>query len=211
MFYVMIAYLLLSKARNRVVIVSYITLTLLIILCFYVIPYHPYLFASINRVLPLIIHYPFFFAGILFYKVKDEGGTLWRYISLIICFTLALMVFKYSSRTADYVSTTEYFYVLLIYFSIFLLLIKGWLGFLKVRLLLFLGNISFAFYLIHQYIGRYFLMNKLINVYHVNYWVSFIIALSFSILLASLITYRLDERLRYWLNKYLSSGIFNLN
>ena len=211
MFYVMILVLLMSNALNKIIIVSYVILISLAITRFYVIPYHPYVYDSINSALPLIIHYPFFFAGIMFYKLKDEGGTLGGYLALVICFLLASQVFKYSSRAANYLSATQYCFILLIYFSIFLLLINGWLAFLKVKLLLFLGKISFAFYLIHQYIGRYFLLNKLINIYKINYWIGVSIALLFSIGLASVITYRLDRRVRLWLDKYLSSNaVFSL-
>jgi peptidoglycan/LPS O-acetylase OafA/YrhL len=95
--------------------------------------------------------------------------------------------------------------MLVIYFSLFILFVNNKLGFIVSKWSLFLGKISFALYLIHQYISIRVIIPYLVDDLHYNFWLASLFgALPVVILLASLITYfievpfskKLKEKLR---------------
>ncbi|HVW98171.1 MAG TPA: acyltransferase [Mucilaginibacter sp.] len=211
MFYLLIAFLLLLNGLNKIEIIGVLILSLSVFLYFCLLPYYPLIYHSINRAFPLINHWPMFFAGILFYKQKKDKETILRYVLIVVCFFVGLLVFRKASRTADFISIFQYGIVLTIYFLLFFLLVKDLLKFINFNFFIFLGNISYTLYLIHQYIGRDLLLKNITN-YTKLYWgVGCLLSVLFSVFLSIVITYYLEPPLRKILKKSLFDGRYMKN
>ena len=156
--------------------------------------------------IPLTQFIPLFFAGTIFYKIYTYSNKLLQnYTIVIICLISQILLFQYSGRSRAFISQSEYALMLLIYFTLFTLFVNNKLNFIVSKWTLFLGKISFALYLIHQYISIRLIIPFLTNKLHISFWIAaFIIALPIVILIASLITYyieipmskRMKEKLR---------------
>jgi peptidoglycan/LPS O-acetylase OafA/YrhL len=98
----------------------------------------------------------------------------------------------------------EYGIMLTVYFGLFVLFINGKLKFIVSKPTVFLGKISYALYLIHQFLTISFLIPYLEESWGINFWIaSIVIALPIAIALAALITYYVEIPVnRYVRNKY---------
>ena len=90
----------------------------------------------------LLDHGHFFFAGILFYRMKHEGFTLVRWLLLAICVFAAWYVRDVAHAASLVVSS-----------ALFLGFITGNLKWIILPPIIFLGEISYPLYLLHQNIG----------------------------------------------------------
>jgi peptidoglycan/LPS O-acetylase OafA/YrhL len=78
---------------------------------------------------------------------------------------------------------------------------KGYLAFLKHKSLLFLGSISYTLYLVHENIG--FVIIRTLDKYGISSNTSIFIAIVLSILLASTITFLIEQpMMRFIKEKY---------
>lgn len=76
------------------------------------------------------------------------------------------------------------------------------------RITLFLGKISFALYLIHQYLSIGVIIPLLVNKLHLNFWVaSLCIALPVVILMATFITFYIEIPLSRKMKEFLQSRL----
>ncbi len=94
------------------------------------------------RTAAMLEHGHFFFAGVLFYLMKTEGFTLTRWLLLLACIVAAWFVRDVSHALALGVASL-----------LFLAFITGRLRWIVVAPLVFLGDISYPLYLLHQNIG----------------------------------------------------------
>ncbi len=94
------------------------------------------------RTAALLDHGHFFFAGVLFYRMKSDGFTLPRWLLLTTCITAAW-----------YVRDLPHALALSVASILFLAFITGRLRWIVVTPLVFLGDISYPLYLLHQNIG----------------------------------------------------------
>lgn len=93
-----------------------------------------------------------FIIGISFYKIKSEEAKWWNHLLVLGSFLASLVI-----------SDSLYKHVfLLLFIVVFYLFIYGKLKWIRLKPLIILGEISYALYLIHQFIG-YFIINKLIE------------------------------------------------
>lgn len=90
----------------------------------------------------LLEHGQYFFAGVLFYRMKSEGFTLQRWLLLIACIAAAW-----------YVRDAPHAISLIVSSALFVGFITGRLGCIVIAPLVFLGDISYPLYLLHQNIG----------------------------------------------------------
>ncbi|MEK4129107.1 hypothetical protein NYE67_05460 [Solibacillus sp. FSL W8-0474] len=90
------------------------------------------------------------------------------------------------------------------FFGIFYLLINKKLRFLNTSPLIFLGTISYSFYLVHQNIGYIIIFN--LEKYGFNSEFFLIIPLAGSIILATLITYFIEKPIQ----KFVSNKSKNI-
>lgn len=145
----------------------------------------------------LITGYSYLFiAGISFYKIWNNGGSLG---SLKYHF-LILLCLIYS-----FAKDIEEGFVVLLCFGLFYLFVfqklKIITSFKLFKPFVFLGDISYSLYLIHQFIGMIiiFYLSKYIE----NYLVLLTIPIIFSVLLAWLITRFLEKTIQQKLKKML--------
>jgi peptidoglycan/LPS O-acetylase OafA/YrhL len=107
-------------------------------------------FVEAFKFLFILSHAPLFIAGIGFYTLKiapDKQQVLKSHI-LILASLAVEMLILYQIR---YISVV--YYCVFMFFVVFYLFVYGKLKFLQNRILLFLGAISYPFYLLHQNIG----------------------------------------------------------
>jgi peptidoglycan/LPS O-acetylase OafA/YrhL len=137
-----------------------------------------------------------FFAGIVFYKIWEGKRTVLHYGLIFLC--LALNLWFHHTKPEGMVAT-------LIIFSIMGLFAHGFLAFIAVRPLLFLGQISYALYLLHQNIG--FIIIRALQAKGYTSVVTLLIPIAVSIVLAYLITEYVEKpsikwlRERFWVKK----------
>lgn len=155
---------------------------------------------------PLLQFFPLFLAGIVLYKIKtDKSKIALKYTLFVFCFVCQVLLFQYAGRSQYYISHLEYAFILSVYFGIFAFFVNGKLGFLVTKLTVFLGKISFAMYLSHQFISLVIVIPFLTNKLHIHPFVaSAFIALPFVVLLATGITYFVEIPLSKVMKKKLT-------
>ncbi len=138
--------------------------------------------------------FPLFFAGILLYKIRiTKGNNALKYSLFVLCFICQVILFNYAGRSKYYIDQIEYAMILSVYFGLFALFVNGKLGFIVSKWTLFLGKISYALYLSHQFISLVIIIPFLTNKLHINTVIaSLFIALPIVILLATFITYYIE-------------------
>ncbi len=127
--------------------------------------------------IPLVIYFPLFYSGILFYKLKFDKKTVARWALLLISFSIQLLLFDkfYSNRPE--LSFTQYFVILIIFYGAFILYLFNKLVFIVNTYTVWLGSISYCLYLIHQVIGVQTIMPFLFEYLHINFTTAFILTL----------------------------------
>jgi len=158
-------------------------------------------FYSNTSIVRLIINYfplsqflPLFFSGILFYKIyRAQKHILINYLLIAFCLISQIVLFDLTGVSRYFLSIWSYSSMLLLYFILFYLFINNKLIFIVSNITIFLGKISFALYLIHEYISVEIILPYLTKQLNINFWISAIfITLPLVILLATLITYYIE-------------------
>jgi len=155
---------------------------------------------------PLTQFVPLFLAGILFYQLKYSTTNKFLTITMILCCYFAqILLYKSGGRSSGYITHSAYKVMVGLYFLLLFLFVYGKLKWIVNDVTLYLGKISFALYLIHQYVSINciipFLLRKEVNYYIAAY----LIALPVCILVASLITFYIEKPVGSWMkNKLLS-------
>jgi peptidoglycan/LPS O-acetylase OafA/YrhL len=153
--------------------------------------------------LPLISHFQLFLAGITFYKMKTAGVTLYRQIVLLVCALFTFYLYDKSGRSHFFIGLVPYAVMVAIYFVVFYFLIFDKLKFLNVKVLTFLGGISYCIYLIHQEAGRV-LYAYLTSVHALNSYVAIGLIFILILLVSVFVTYLIEKpAISYIRNKFL--------
>ncbi len=129
----------------------------------------------------ILCFWQYFFAGIVFYKIKMKGDTWWRHAQLALCFIVQNLI-------SDNVISIFCFAACL---GLFYLFIYGKLAWIAQKPLLFLGTISYSLYLVHQNIG-YIIIGQLDKI-GVSAWLRFLIPTAVAIAIATLMTYLIEK------------------
>jgi len=177
---------------------TYVLLTLLLLTVFLL--YFKIDTNWVNRMyflLPIALFLPFFIAGIAFYKIySTKQHLVFNYTLIIVCLLIRLYFLKLSYTYHDPSKTVgfyEHSAMDVLFFGIFFLLMKDKMGFIVNRYTLFLGKISYALYLIHQYVSITYILPYTTEKLHINFWIaSLFITLPIVILLATLITFYVE-------------------
>ncbi len=150
-----------------------------------------------------------FFAGICFYKIYNKKGNLILNYSFSIFFLAnQILIFRYAGRSSDHISHFQYAGMLIAFFVIFILFVNNKLNFIATKSSIFIGKISFALYLIHQFFGVKFLIPILVDDYKINFWVaSVLITLPITILVATAITFFIEIPV----NRFVRARFFKKN
>lgn len=124
----------------------------------------------------------FFVGGVCFFKIY-KGLASWMTV-FILLLSLVSTIFIYSIRD---------FLVYSVLYALFFLSISGWLAFLRSKLFVSLGTISYSLYLIHQNIG-YVIINQFYR-WNLTPSVGIVLAVFISLLLAHLLTQYIEKPL----------------
>ena len=114
--------------------------------------------AGAIRQLEHFAHLPLFLTGIVMYRIIRNGVGAAGILNLILAIGAAILLFNTGGRSRYYMNQYEYAFILTLLTVVFYLAVSGRLAFLNIKPLLFLGKISYSFYLIHQYFTVRFLM-----------------------------------------------------
>lgn len=145
------------------------------------------------RVIPFLQFVPLFFSGILFYKIYTENQhRLERYLLLLFCFAAQVYMFPVVGRAHFYVSQKDYLFCISAYYLLFTLFVNNKLQFIVNPVTLFFGKISFALYLIHQFVSKEIILPYLLETLHLSFFLACLICTVIVIGLASLVTFYIE-------------------
>ncbi|KAA3436684.1 acyltransferase family protein [Rufibacter hautae] len=119
--------------------------------------------ATVNG-FPLLIVWPSFYAGIIFNKIKYDQPSAWRWILIGLCLLTSILSISNSHTihgVVNYLSPAENVGMTVLYFLVFYLAINSYVPFFINKASLFLAQISYCLYLVHNEIGRLFVQPKL--------------------------------------------------
>ena len=146
---------------------------------------------------PLINFLPLFLMGLVFYKMRSEGATLFRYLTLLCCFAVQNATYSQQTILSIFaVSRVEYAIIIAVYMLTFQLFVLGKLSFIVNGFTLFLGRISYTLYLFHQFISLNILLPFFMDRWHLRYLLSCSLCFITCIVVASIITIFVDEPIR---------------
>ncbi|QHL86267.1 acyltransferase family protein [Nibribacter ruber] len=114
---------------------------------------------SILRYFPLLVVWPAFYAGILFNRLKYDGGNTTRWLLLLLSYSMAVFAISNSDEihpVTTVISMTVHAVMTTVYFLFFYLSINNRIPFIVNKATLFLASISYCLYLIHNRIGNGF-------------------------------------------------------
>jgi peptidoglycan/LPS O-acetylase OafA/YrhL len=200
-FYIVMLFFFCISLLEKIETIGFFMVAFLMLNDYYLTIWAPRVAEYISFMFPLLNYFPLFLAGILFYKLRYNRHTPFRYLLLAFCLIVEVMVFDKSRSSDLIVNSYEYLFVLLIYFTLFFLFVTGRLGFIVNRVTLFLGSISYSLYLIHLNLGSGFIIPKVQR--YAGFPAALITAIAVSILSAYLITRFVEQPcLKYIRKKY---------
>ncbi|MCF8464508.1 MAG: acyltransferase [Flavobacteriales bacterium] len=143
---------------------------------------------------PLFQFLPLFLAGTVFYKLHQSNeGMVGKIILLIFCLISQVLLYHIAGSSLNYITQVQYGLMLLLYFGLFGLFISNRLSFIVSKPSLFLGKISYALYLVHQFVSTQLIIPYFHGELGMNFWVvALFIALPVVVGLAALITYKIE-------------------
>jgi len=147
--------------------------------------------AVIMRQCPLLPFLPLFIAGSLFYKLHTtRTHMVYNYVLIVILMLCQISLFRFAGRSNYYISLQQYSILLGCFFLLFVLFLHGKLRWIVNPVSLFLGKISYALYLVHQYITLVIILPFFMDYVGLSFWVTVVcIALPMLAALAAIITY----------------------
>ena len=134
-----------------------------------------------------------FIIGIYFYKLMHEKNKWMNHLFILMSLLVAFFINTSVSKSL----------FLIVFITFFYLLVYKKLDWLKFAPLAKLGEISYALYLTHQFIG-YIIIAFLIKSNITNPFMLICIPLSLSILISALITFYLEKPLRNFTNRHIT-------
>lgn len=155
----------------------------------------PFIFKYSRGLFSLVNHFPLFFAGILFYKIKFRQGRIRYKVPLLAaCFVAQIILYPDGGTSYLYISQAEYAVMLSLYFAVFSLYAFNVPLHIVNRATVFLGTISYSLYLVHKFVCKSLIIPLLEEEMHLNFWfVVFGVCLPLVIILATLITYLVEK------------------
>jgi len=159
------------------------------------------------KFIPFLQFVPLFLAGINFYKLYTNKETvLKKYLFITFCLLVQISLFKYAGRSKSYINAYEYAGMLSLYFILFAAFINNKLHFIISRYTLFFGKISYALYVVHEYVSIKIIIPLLVNKLHVPFFIAaFGVALPIVIILATLTTFYIEIPLGKTLKKKMEA------
>ena len=149
---------------------------------------------SAFELIPLLEFFPLFFAGIMFYQIHStQNDRFLNYLLIVGCLICQILLFNHAGRSRLFIDHLSYSVMLVIFFSLFTLFVNNKLKFIVTKPTLFLGKISFALYLVHQFVSIGIIYPYFVDKLHYNFWlITLCVALPTVIGIATLITYKIE-------------------
>lgn len=205
LFYILMGIILTMKSQRIIVPLGIAICSVLVIAAFNV--DQNFSVKEVFMKIPLLYHFPLFFAGIVFFK-KFEGSLSTRYFlfALTLAFVAQMALFPHTWRACKHITQGEYVFVLALFFGAFLLFLEGKLEWISNPITLFLGKISFPLYLTHQYLSINLIIPYFMWKHELSLWqAALFIALPASVAIATLIHYTAEIHLSKWIKTRLLS------
>jgi peptidoglycan/LPS O-acetylase OafA/YrhL len=146
-----------------------------------------------TNAIPILIYFPLFYSGILFYKLKFVQQTTIRWLLLLVSFLLQLYIFNTLYSNRGYLSFAEYAISLSVIYSLFIMYIFNKLNFVVNKATLWLGSISYVLYLLHKVIGTNLIMPLLSTKFGINFTLSLAITLCLVCLMAQCVVKYIEK------------------
>jgi len=179
LFYLLMAFLMLFKKTNNVLLYNIPILIICLINYFW----------QITFLWRLLYYVPLFMIGISMYNI--HVGKKENYFHILIVCNLAMSIFLYQNLRGNIFPITLYATSFTSFVGIFYLFVYGKLKFLgNSKVLVFLGAISYSLYLIHENVG--FIIINYLDTYFEMKNLSITIAIIVSIVLAYVVTFYLE-------------------
>ncbi len=142
----------------------------------------------------ILLYLPLFLSGTIFYNLYiNNEKKAQRYSLLVICLIAQILSYNYTDRFRFSVNQMQYSIMLIVYYTLFTLIVNQKLSFIVSRITLFLGKISFAVYLIHQAFSVKILLPFFMEDLKFNFWISSLVfSIPIVIVIATLITYFIE-------------------
>ena len=133
-----------------------------------------------------------FIIGISFYKIKSGEAKWWNHLFIALSFLVSFLTRE---------QAIERHFMTLVFIAVFYLFAYGKLKWIKLKPLIILGEISYALYLIHQFIG-YVIINKLIKNGVENSIFLILIPSIITIIVAYAITFYIEKPIQLIMRNY---------
>jgi peptidoglycan/LPS O-acetylase OafA/YrhL len=160
---------------------------------------------EITDSIPLLIYFPLFYSGILFYKMKFNEQNFKRWLLIILSFVIQLYVYNRLYSNREYLSITEYAIALALIYSTFIIYLYNKLHFIINKITFWFGSISYALYLLHKVIGTSFFIPLLTIKLGLNYWLAMPLTLIIIIFISYLVMKYIEKpSLIFIRKKYLN-------
>lgn len=208
-FYVVMLLIFCLKWLPRVTALSLAGLGFVLLNHFVLSEASPLIFKFSRGLVGLLNHFPLFFAGILFYKIKfRQGPRLAKIPLLAACLLTQITLYNDGGTSYLYISQAEYGAMLAIYFAVFSLYAFDVRLFIVNRATVFLGTISYSLYLVHKFVCKSLIIPVLEENTNLNFWVIvFGVCLPVVVALAAFITFFVEKpALKYIRERYKKSS-----
>lgn len=194
-FYILILVIFRLKLLDKIVLLGSIGLGFVLLNHFVISELSPYFFKISRGLYQFINHLPLFFSGILFYKIKFHQGKWPVLLALVIaCYFSQIILYMDGGKAMLYITRMEYLPFLTVYYVIFGLYAFNVKLPIVNRVTVYLGNISYSLYLVHQHIGAVVIIPLVMKYAHLSFWQSALfVALPAVFLLATAITYLIEK------------------
>lgn len=188
-FYALMLFIIINKIKSKIITIGYVWLFLIVISSIINLPSIVHLILNLKYGLLFLI-------GINFYYIYNNESKIINHIQIFLCLLVSFVIHD-----------NIFPFFLIFFIGLFYLFVYQKLMFLAVKPLIVLGQISYALYLLHQFIG-YIIQYNLINKMGVtNFWVLILLPLTIVIILSYFLTLYVEKPIlkksNILYNKYL--------
>ncbi|MBD2014147.1 acyltransferase [Microcoleus sp. FACHB-53] len=125
-----------------------------------------------------------FIAGMMLYREKQQGFSAYRWLLIGACVLKQRVAYSWENSWQTTLIVAGC--ILLFYLAL-----QGYLRFINLKPLIFMGTISYSLYLTHQNIG--YALIRMLYQYNFNPYISIFLAICISILLATTMTFFVEQ------------------
>ncbi|WP_266367008.1 acyltransferase family protein [Tellurirhabdus rosea] len=197
-FYALMLLVLFTRSVQSIYRNGLIALLLLLVFHLAGLSFFPEAYPAITKRISFLSHAPLFFAGIVFFNLRARQRW-YDHLVLLGCLLFACLLHDRGGHSYKHMNQAMHAAITAFYFAVFYLFCYGRLGFIKNKITLFLGRISYSLYLIHQFVSTKVIIPTLIERYHFSRIEASLIALAVVIALATFMNQYIEEPANQWI------------